>query len=417
MFDDFDGDGHADIATTDTDLQAALLLFGDGTGGFPDFRLYPLANGPNGLESGDANGDHSPDLLAVNSASQGYPGVVSVLLNRCLSGNGEPDITSVRDVPNDQGGKVFVTWTASGLDEPGAHAITQYRVWRRIPAPALGARIAPGLAAFRSDRDQVVMRSTGTTVEYWEPLATVPAAFLEGYGYTAPTVQDSVVSHGHNNQGGSAYTAFFVQALTADPFVFYNSDPDSGYSVDNLAPPAPTPFVAVYGPSGTALHWGPSAAPDFSIFRLHRGTSADFVPAPDNLLTARPDTGYVDSPGMALFHYKLAAVDIHGNVGSYSAVVPPGSPTGVPGEIDDAIRIPNPVLAGDVTVSMRAAAGQPVRIELVDVSGRRIASVDAIGQGERMTLSLARADALAPGLYFVRFQRPALPSRSVAIVR
>src|SRR5262249_43079290 len=38
----------------------------------------------------------------------------------------------VRDVANDQGGRVMLGWTASKLDGP-AGTVTSYRVWRRLP--------------------------------------------------------------------------------------------------------------------------------------------------------------------------------------------------------------------------------------------------------------------------------------------
>jgi hypothetical protein len=140
------------------------------------------------------------------------------------------------------------------------------------------------------------------------------------YAFTATTPSDSMTD-------SNPYTAFFVTALTADPFVFYQSAPDSGYSVDNLSPPIPAPFAAVYGLQSTALHWGASPAPDLREFRLYRGLSPEFVPGPANLILATRDTGYVD-PARTAYVYKLGAVDIHGNV-SHFAVVTPNGPVAV----------------------------------------------------------------------------------------
>jgi hypothetical protein len=220
---------------------------------------------------------------------------------------------------------VFVTWLRSELDAPEHRAITGYRVWRRVPPPGGQGGSAVNLAAgIPHVAVREVRRVTpGGTVEttFWEPLATLPAEFLEGYGYTAPTTQDSM-------PGSNPYTAFFVTALTADPFTFYESNVDSGYSVDNLAPEEPSPFVGVYNRgAGVALHWGPSRAPDLAIYHLHRGTSPGFVPSPGNLLVAKRDTGYVDGAGTTAHYYKLAAVDGHGNRGPFALVSPLG-PTG-----------------------------------------------------------------------------------------
>lgn len=198
-----------------------------------------------------------------------------------------PQIVSVVDAPNDQGGKVVLKWIASDYDAKRIHTVTNYRVWRRAPLDGTG--------------------------EFWEALATVPSAQLKGYAYTAVTLQDSLPD-------SNPYSDFFVQALTLDPLTFYSSDPDSGYSVDNLSPPMPAPFVATYLANSTELHWSRGPAPDLMEFRLYRGTSTSFTPGPGNLVAATRDTQFVDDASSAF--YKLAAVDIHGNVSRYALVTP-----------------------------------------------------------------------------------------------
>ncbi len=219
-----------------------------------------------------------------------------------------PAIAGVRDVPNDQGGRVHVTWRCN-LDSPDYRIVTGYRVWRRVPAPDASARRAASALRVRALRG-VDGQALDT---FWEAVAELPAARLVNYGYTAATSQDSL-------EGSNPYTAFFVQALTKDPDEWYDSAPDSGYSVDNLPPFAPGPFVATYGSQGVALHWNPNAEADLVGYRLYRGTSVDFVPGPGNLLFAGADTGYVDAGGDGSRVYKLAAVDVHGNSSRYALV-------------------------------------------------------------------------------------------------
>lgn len=212
-------------------------------------------------------------------------------------------LVAVRDVPGDQGGKVAVKWDASDYDDPRYHVITGYRVWRRAPPGTAGARALPA-----AERPPGALDT-----DYWESVAEIPAVQLDGYAFTAATPQDSIA-------GSNPFTAFFVQALTADRFTFYNSNVDSGYSVDNLSPPAPVPFAAVYEGTANALHWTPSRAADFREFRLHRGSSVSFVPGAANLVIATRDTGHVDRPGP--YVYKLTAVDLHGNRSPYAVVTP-----------------------------------------------------------------------------------------------
>jgi hypothetical protein len=148
---------------------------------------------------------------------------------------------------------------------------------------------------------------------FWESIAQLPAAFLPGYAYAAATLRDST-------EDGNPYTAYFVQAVTADAFEFYNSSPDSGYSVDDLAPPAPAPLTVVYGPANNTLHWRGRELPDLHGYRLHRGQDAFFVPSAANLVATTSETTYVDIPGS--HYYKLTAVDIHGNRSRFVAVSP-----------------------------------------------------------------------------------------------
>jgi hypothetical protein len=326
-------------------------------------------------------------------------------------------------------------------------------------------------------------RAAGVATTYWEALATLPAEGLPGYGYDSPTTQDSL-------PGSNPFTAFFITAL-GEYGSFYESNVDSGYSVDNLSPPMPAPFTATYSFSQNALHWGTSPAPDLLEFRLYRGTNQLFVPGPSNLVIATRDTGYTDSPGN--YFYKLAAVDIHKNVSLY-ALVTPVSPVGALAsvasveEAADHIRVtwfssnpglaanvyrrtadgdwaamgpitgdgsgylsftdrgvtegarygyrlgimnggveafagetwataevlefalqgamPNPAVHGQLTVQFSLPSAEPARIDLFDITGRRVAGreVSSMGPG-RHVVDLAQGGRVPAGVYVVRLSQ------------
>jgi hypothetical protein len=186
---------------------------------------------------------------------------------------------------------------------------------------------------------------------------------------------------------------------------YWSSPPDSGYSVDNLAPPAPAPFTGEFADGVATLHWGVSPAPDFAAFRLYRGNSPDFVPGPDNLVTARADTGYVDHGGRA-FLYKLAAVDVHGNEGPCAFLQPAGTvdvPDGAPVAFALQAVYPNPSVGGRLSVTFSLATADRARLELLDVRGRQVQSreVGALGAG-RHAVDLTEGRRLTAGLYLVR---------------
>ena len=148
---------------------------------------------------------------------------------------------------------------------------------------------------------------------------------------------------------GIHMTTFFVRAATATPTTYFDSPPDSGYSVDNLPPAPPSPFAAAYASGATHLHWGANTEPDLWYYRLYRGSSVGFTPGPASLIATRSDTGYVDA-GPAGSYYKLSAVDVNGNESGYAVLTPNGTTEverpSVPRAVFLAPPSPNPAREG-----------------------------------------------------------------------
>jgi hypothetical protein len=467
---DLDDDGISDLVVANTGGGGVTFLRGNGSAGIGNGTFAAPQFLPSGNSTqatlGDVNQDGIDDLLVSVAASPGwirvYRGLgnglvspaeftdpvdypvgrvpiqavlasfsedgkvdcvtpnfegddISLLLGVCAADSRAPTLTRVRDVPNDQGGKVFVTWTRSSLDVTGG-AVTSYRVWRRIP-PGLAAGIAAEVAAWGEGSWATAARvarpadgASGVAIEYWEALATLPAQRLEGYGYTAATTQDSMP---HANP----YTAFFITALTGSIDVFYSSKVDSGYSVDNLPPHVPAGFVAEpASPGAVVLRWAANADPDLHTYRLYRGTRSDFIPSAENLLVSQPDTSFLDPAG-AGFAYRLTAVDTHGNEGPPSVVLA-AIPTAVgdegPSFALHAVR-PNPSLDGGLAVSFTLAGGGPARLEVVDAAGRVVA-VRRIAVAGAGTVTVARPGDLSAGVYLVRLRQGARELRTKAVV-
>jgi hypothetical protein len=201
-----------------------------------------------------------------------------------------------------------------------------------------------------------------------------------------------------------------VEAEQPTAGLYWQSAPDSGYSVDNLPPGAPAIIASAYQTGATHLHWSPNSESDFSVFRIYRGSSSGFVPGTGNLIASQPDTGYADT-GPAGSYYKLSAVDIHGNESGFS-LFSPSSTTGVPGGGSMAFALegvwPNPARASGLNVTFSLASDAPARLELLDMSGRRVVTQDIgeFGAG-RHTLDLAHGHKVAPGLYWVRLTQGA----------
>jgi hypothetical protein len=272
--------------------------------------------------------------------------------------------------------------------------ITHYAVWRRIDVLPSATSVTQPAQPMR-----VLAYPPGS----WDFVTEVPARGEASYNVVVPTLADS-------NSTGMHYSVFFVSAVTADPYVYYDSAPDSGYSVDNLPPIMPAPFTGAYAAGATSLHWGENTESDLWYYAVYRGTSADFVPGPGNLIASRSDTGYTDF-GPAGGYYKLAAVDINGNVSGHALLMPSGTAGLEDGEALSftlgAVR-PNPTRGDRLSVEFVLARAGAARIEVLDVAGRRVIGreVGALGIG-RHQVDLASGARLKPGLYLVRLAQGA----------
>jgi hypothetical protein len=394
-------------------------------------------------------------------------------------------ITAVEDVAHDEGREVRLRFLPNGFDALGSSVpILRYDVFRQIDvSPDASARsksVSP-LGSLAPSETRPALPAE-TMLSGWDAVASVGAYGESEYSVVVPTLADSDATGFH-------YSAFLVRAATAQPTVYFDSAPDSGYSLDNLPPPTPAPFAAVYGPPSTALHWGPNSARDFYEFRLYRGLDTDFVPGFANLVTATRDTGYVDATP-TVYVYKLSAVDIHGNE-SHFAVVTPNGPVATlaslvaidaqPNRIrltwfsanpglaatvyrrtansdwaslgqitvdgtgylryqDSAVQTgtrygyrlgimdggtevfvgeawataeppalalegarPNPAVGGALAVAFTLSSAEAAKLELIDVTGRRLVARDvgSLGPGAH-SVNLGEGTRIPPGIYLVR---------------
>ncbi len=201
-----------------------------------------------------------------------------------------PHILSILDVPNDQGKKVVINWSRSAYDNVTAGTITQYSIWRL----------------------------QNWAKEPWEHIGTIPAhQFLE-YAFIAPTISDSTGS-------GIPYYTFLISAETSNIIVHFDSEPDSGYSVDNLPPFQLTGFSGELTNDMVVLSWEPSNAADYDHYALYKSSNPDNFPSLPFVTVE--DTVYSDSDlSSDTLYYYVTAFDHDGNesVQSNVQVVPTG---------------------------------------------------------------------------------------------
>ncbi|UCF05845.1 MAG: T9SS type A sorting domain-containing protein, partial [bacterium] len=237
-----------------------------------------------------------------------------------------PEIHSVLDVPGDEGGWVNIAWDASRID-PIIGEIIRYTIWRALNTQAAVVMLDEGAVLFNGT-GQVALETNMPVVRkqllygqtyYWELIDSHDAYYLEGYSKIVPTAFDS-------SAATSDYHYFQVIAHTSAPMTFYVSDPDSGYSVDNLAPAMPLGLAGeqIYVPEGITLTWDPNTEVDFSSYGVYRGLNEGFVPGPANLIASPCDTILFDGEWRwdGGYYYKVSAIDIHGNESPFALLRP-----------------------------------------------------------------------------------------------
>jgi hypothetical protein len=343
-----------------------------------------------------------------------------------------PDIYAIRDVPGDQGGYVNLAWDASRIDPWPDLAIDYYSLWRAIdPVQAAsmlegGTMLLSGIGDFSRNLTERVFRTQqvdGTTY-YWELVTTKDANGYEHYASAIPTLFDSTAV--------STEQHFFqVCAHGANPGEAWTSQPDSGYSVDNLAPAAPTSLAGKQsiGPNGLLLTWDPNTESDLSHYAVYRDIDAAFLPGSGNLIASPSDTTAFDDEWTwdSGYYYKVSAIDIHGNE-SLWAVVGPEHVTGTgdggapPVTTFLGQSYPNPFV-GSTTISYGVSRRGEATLEVYDVAGRLV-RVLASGTHEvrRHEAAWDGCDAggrrVASGIYFYRLKTGSFEqTRKVVLVR
>lgn len=393
---------------------AAVWSFGPGETGWSAENPMPTELGGAAAVITDAT------TIYVLGGSDNFVEGVATVYRQFLD---NPDIEVLRDVPNDQGGWVSIRWLASLLDRSPVGPVDAYWIWREVPVEAAfremesGARLlAAGDRPSEAAGRQIRTTREGARFIYWEYVGAQVAHGFPAYSFTAPTAFDSL-------PGSNPETRFMVEAEDLSTGDYWQSVPKSGYSVDNLAPPAPGPIAYRINGSGMTLSWLPSAAPDLAGYRVHFGATPDFETSEGTLVGSATDTAYAAVLQGSGF-YKVRGVDVHGNEGPASSAlanvlsVENGQSPG----LALAPPVPNPA-TGATRVRYTLARDGDVTLALHDVSGRRCRVLASgprrAGQHDLVfTLEDEGGERLRAGLYFLKLD---VEGRSVtnrlAIVR
>ena len=100
-------------------------------------------------------------------------------------------------------------------------------------------------------------------IELWDYIETVPWHGMDPYAAVVPTLGDS-------SMHGMHMSTFMVTAHTEDVGFWLDSEPMSGYSIDNLHPEAPMSLAFSTNPGAVSLTWSGPVDDDFSYFNIYR---------------------------------------------------------------------------------------------------------------------------------------------------
>ncbi len=327
-------------------------------------------------------------------------GSVSLSLDRLSS---SATLTGVSDVPGDSGLQVRLSWVASRHDISGGdHSITEYSIYRRYDGSAEGP---PAVAS-----DPCLAYPPGQ----WDFVKTIPADMENQYATVVPTLADS-------NYSGVPWAVFFVRTRTTEQGVFFDSQPDSGFSVNNLQPSPPTGLTVDYSPpAGTQLSWNSSSEPRFAHYRIYRSTEPYTPVQPATLLAITTETEFFDETSTEYF-YQLTLMTLDGQESHPSWDLTPA--TEVLPSLELLPNTPNPFNPLTQLNFLVSGTPHPVSLVVYDARGMKVRDLLAqpLAAGWHSVIWNGRDDSgqsCASGLYHARLrQGPVQRVQKMTLVR
>jgi photosystem II stability/assembly factor-like uncharacterized protein len=313
-----------------------------------------------------------------------------------------PSLISVKDIPFDQGGKVELIWRASSLDTNISN-MPYYSIWRALrqsDQSNVALKNSSGKLNFTTSIKRIGSIKSNAETFVWEWLANQPAHKNTLYSYIASTPYDSM-----SVTNGRVY--FMVSAQTSNPNLFYDSNPDSGCSVDNLPPLPPSGLTVLYAPGKVELNWSSHREPDLLGYVVYR--SENHISDPDKIArygaTSKPE--YIDAYpliGMPAY-YIIRAEDIHYNLSGASnqvSILATGIEddiSGIPSEYSLRQNYPNPFNPSTI-IKYQLPVKSRVMLKVYDLLGRQVAVLVNEFQNAGYKSVTFNAGNLPSGIYF-----------------
>jgi len=270
-----DDNSQAMINVWTIDLTYNAYISSDENGAY----ALPLINGSYNLYAwvpdSDYEGVYIPNAFTIDNSVVSFD-----IYFIAPDGPEAPVIVFLEDVPNDQGGQMELAWSPGSPQE--LEVFPQYSVWRQ-------------------DNEWTLLAS----VPYhgFSPDPNAGQEF-EVYSMIVPTLGDST-------DEGIVESTFMVTAHTIDQNVFFDSEPVTGYSVDNIFPAIPDQLLATFSGETVELEWSSPSDDDFDYFNIYR---QDLGSSESATVFSSEENFYTDNVGyLGEFEYWVTAVDLSGN--------------------------------------------------------------------------------------------------------
>ncbi len=236
----------------------------------------------------------------------------------------EPRITDVVDVPDDQGGFVYIDYNRSGYDDTSIGRSEMYTIQRQDGERWVTVATS---GAFGDDTYSVLAGTQGDGSESWSTSFRVIAHMDEG--------------------------------LWRGPIV-------TGFSEDNIAPAVPQNIVWL---EGGDLSWDQVPDSDFAYYQIYGSPTSSF--AESEPVGATIDTSYPAPTGQYPWFF-ITAVDDYGN--HSTPVLSPDFTSGVPAAIKTvslSAAVPNP-FNPSTHIEYALPKTAQVRLAVYDLSGHLV---------------------------------------------